>query len=109
MSGKSSDLSPPDTRTAHGLIRWDLARPMELMRQERFTDALQSLQALPQEALLDPDTQLLHAILLTNAGRLKDAEQVCHQLLNLDELNAGAHYIMALCHEYPGNRHSSID
>jgi chemotaxis protein methyltransferase CheR len=39
---------------------------------------------------------LLRAALLTQSGRFEAADQVCKQLLALDELDAGAHYLLAL-------------
>jgi chemotaxis protein methyltransferase CheR len=44
----------------------------------------------------------LRALLLTQAGELARAEQACAELLCLDELNAGAHYLLALCCEGRG-------
>ncbi len=52
----------------------------------------------------DPDAQLLRAVLLTSCGQLEEAERVCAHLLRLDELNAGAHYLAALCREHAGDR-----
>lgn len=71
---------------------------MELLRGERFSEALA---ALPREA--DQDAQLLRAALLLNLGRLDEAEQDCRSLLRADELNAGAHYLTALCREQAGD------
>jgi len=76
---------------------------MELMRQERFSDALDHLRALPPESTGDPEARLLSAVILTNAGRLKEAEEICGGLLGVDDLNAGAHYLMALCREHDGD------
>jgi chemotaxis protein methyltransferase CheR len=42
---------------------------------------------------------LLHAVLLTHSGRLNEAEIVCGELLRNDDLDAGAHYLLALCRE----------
>jgi chemotaxis protein methyltransferase CheR len=82
---------------------WDLAPVFDAMRSERFTDALDLLASLPSDAQDDPDAVLLRAAVLTNAGRLGDAQDACAKLLALDELNAGAHYLMALCQEHAGN------
>jgi chemotaxis protein methyltransferase CheR len=41
----------------------------------------------------------LSAALLTHRGRWAEAEQTCHRLLDVDELSAGAHYLLALCCE----------
>lgn len=53
--------------------------------------------------------QLLEAILLVHSGALAEAESTCQRLLQIDELNAGAHYVLALCHEGMGNRDSAAD
>lgn len=69
---------------------------MEFLRQERFAEGLETLRSLPSESAGDPDVQLLHAVLLTQCGRLAEARQVAATLLALDDLSAGAHYLMAL-------------
>src|SRR5437867_5536673 len=89
--------------------RWDIGGTLEFLKQERFADALESLRSLPPEAQRDGDTQLLHAVLLTNAGHPKEAEGVCRQLLEADEMNAGAHYLMALCREHSGDKLSASE
>jgi chemotaxis protein methyltransferase CheR len=82
---------------------WDRAVAIELLQKERFTEAIEVLRALPEESNADPDSQLLLAVLLTNGGALPEAERVCRRVLQLDELNAGAHYLMALCRERAGD------
>src|SRR5205823_5390392 len=62
---------------------------------------------LPPEPKADPDAQLLLAALLTNRGDLSEAEKVCLRLLELDEMNAGAHYLMALCRDQGGDQQSA--
>jgi chemotaxis protein methyltransferase CheR len=84
--------------------RADLGMVLALLRQERFADAVALLAELPPESRQDGEAQLLRAVVLANAGRLVEAEQVCRELLALDELNAGAHYLMALCREHAGDR-----
>ena len=78
---------------------WSLAPALELLRTERFDEALDLLQQLPASAGADPDVLLLRAVLLSNAGQIVAAKAVCRSLLERDELNAGAHYIQALCFE----------
>src|SRR6266566_6559634 len=78
---------------------WDLGKALDLLKCERFADALDVLQGLPPEAALDPEVLLLRAALLTHGGRFSVAENVCHRLMEVDELNAGAHYLLALCRE----------
>jgi chemotaxis protein methyltransferase CheR len=88
---------------------WDRAIAIELLRKERFAEAMELLRALPAESTADPDTQLLLAVLLTNGGDLPEAEKVCLRVLKLDELNAGAHYLMALCREHAGDRKAAVE
>lgn len=57
------------------------------------------LQRLPPECDGDPNVLLLEAALLTHRGQLAKAEGACQRLLELDALNAGAHYLLALCRE----------
>ena len=39
---------------------------MELLRHERFAEALQALEGLPLESGMDPDVLLMHAVLRIN-------------------------------------------
>jgi chemotaxis protein methyltransferase CheR len=75
----------------------DLIAPIELLRQERFGEALALVRALPSEAAGDPDVRMLEAVLLAHSGRLGEAEEACLDLLRSDQRNAGAHYVLALC------------
>ena len=88
---------------------WDLGLVLEAMRQERFADALGLISSLPPDSRDDPDTLLLRAVLLTNNGRLDESEDACRRLLTLDELNAGAHYVMALCREHASDSTGAIE
>ncbi len=87
---------------------WSLAATMTLFSSERFAEAMQTLAALPEQATENPDVQLLRAAILTNSGELLAAEQVCRDLLLRDELNAGAHYLTALCREHSGDRAAAV-
>ncbi len=89
--------------------RWDLGLALELLREERFAEALDRVQALPAESALDPDVLLLSAVLFTHQGRLSAAEEVCRRLLAVDGLSSGAHYVLALCREGAGDRHGAAD
>ena len=75
----------------------------DLLRHERFAEALSHVQARPSERVADPDVLLLEAMLLTHGGQLAAAEIACRSLLAIDELNAGAHYVLALCREHSGD------
>jgi chemotaxis protein methyltransferase CheR len=87
----------------------DLQWVFEAIRQERYTDALGRLLELPEELAGAADVLLIHAILLVNTGQLAASELVCARLLALDELNAGAHYVMALCREHAGEVSAAIE
>jgi chemotaxis protein methyltransferase CheR len=103
IAGLTAQSAPPPP-AARILPIWNLTSAMELLRRERFSEALEAVRRLPPESKDDADTQLLQAVLLTNAGDLKGAQAVCQRLLELDELNAGAHYLAALCSEHAGDR-----
>jgi chemotaxis protein methyltransferase CheR len=94
-------LAPVKTATG-------VAFALELLRQERFAEALELVRSLPPEVGRNADILLLHAVLLTHSGQFVDAERVCEQLLKIDELNAGAHYLLALCREGVGDRRGAV-
>lgn len=82
----------------------DLGLAIELMRLERFAEAEALLTALPAESARDADVILLRAVLLTHGGDLSAAERLCTEVLRLNDLSAGAHYLTALCREGAGDR-----
>ncbi len=77
----------------------ELTVALELLQKEQFAEALRLLHELPEDVAQDRDALLLRAVLLTHSGEVAAAEKVCQALLDLDELNAGAHYVLALCCE----------
>jgi chemotaxis protein methyltransferase CheR len=83
---------------------WDMAPALDLLRKERFAEALDHVRAGAPAAEKDADVLLLEAALLAHSGQLVAAEDVCLRLLLIDELNAGAHYVLALCREHSGQR-----
>jgi chemotaxis protein methyltransferase CheR len=87
----------------------DVKLALEFLRQERFADALSAIHGFPSESQGDPDVQLLRAVLLANGGNLAEAEEACKALLATEELNAGAHYVMALCREHAGDRNGAAE
>ncbi|MCZ7646023.1 MAG: methyltransferase domain-containing protein [Planctomycetota bacterium] len=104
--------APPDSGARAGPApagRWNLHEPLDLLRQERFGAALESVRALPDAARDDPDALLLQGVLLVNTGQVKEAERVSARVLAADELNAGAHYVMALCRERAGDLAGAAD
>ena len=80
-----------------------------LFKQERFADALELLGRLTANSAQDPDSLLLRAALLTHSGQLAAAERASEQLLTHDELNAGAHYLLALCRESAGDHSRALE
>jgi chemotaxis protein methyltransferase CheR len=103
-----------DVQASGGIVpaavpRWHLGQAFDLLQQERFGEALGLVHALPAAARRDPDVLLLRAVLLVHSGQLALAEDACHRLLGIDELNAGAHYALALCREGAGDSRGAID
>jgi chemotaxis protein methyltransferase CheR len=84
-----------------------VSHALDLLKHERFVDALDLLATLP-ESTLDPELLLLRAVLLVHSGQLAAAERVSNQLLEDDELNAGAHYLLALCRESAGDGQGAL-
>jgi chemotaxis protein methyltransferase CheR len=73
---------------------------LDLLEEEQFTAALTLLQtAAPSD---DADQLLLQAVVAAQAARFDTARELCQSLLQHDELNAGAQYVLALCHEHAG-------
>jgi chemotaxis protein methyltransferase CheR len=111
-------VTEPPTRTANedvgprakgSATSYDLGQAIELLRCERFSEARAMLGSLPPESARDPDALLLRAVLFTHGGDLAGAERVCAQLIGLDEMSAGAHYVFALCREGAGDAVGAIE
>ena len=98
-------LAPGPLRPTEATLRstGNLALALDLLQSERYVEALTMVQALPADSKRDPDVRLLHAVLLTHSLELGQAEKLCQELLADDELNAGAHYLLALCRERAGD------
>jgi chemotaxis protein methyltransferase CheR len=105
-------VAPPDRNVAPALSAaagWKLAPVFDFLRHERFSEALDYVRSGPPETGSDPDVLLVKAMLLIQAGERAAAEETCQRLLLLDELNAGAHYVLALCREHAGERDRAIE
>lgn len=103
----------PD-KTAEGTAEprqtnFDPAPVFELIRQERFAEALDHVQSKPPRRDQDPDVLLLEVMLLAHSSELKRAEDAALRLLVVDEFNAGAHYVLALCREHAGDRERAAE
>jgi chemotaxis protein methyltransferase CheR len=85
---------------------WD--RAMTLLREERYGQGLLVADAFPPEAQAHPDTLVLRAVLLLHSGQIDHAELICRQLLTIDGLHVGAHYLLAACREGGGDWREAI-
>jgi len=88
---------------------WELEPALDLLRHERFGEALDYVRSGPPQAENDPDVLLVKAMLLAHSSQLVPAEAACRRLLAIDELNAGAHYVLALCREHAGERDRAME
>jgi chemotaxis protein methyltransferase CheR len=99
-----ADRSAPPPAAAPTTAPPDLAHVLGLMEAERFAEALAALGAAPAGSPReDADALLVEAVLRASSGDVARAEMLGRRLLALDELNAGAHYLMALCRERAGD------
>jgi len=96
------DSPPEPARRAN-----DLAPALDLLRRERITEALDYIGGQPDAA--DPGALLLCAVLQQQSGKLAEAEETCQRLLGIDDLSAGAHYVLALCRETAGDLAASAE
>jgi len=85
--------------------RVERAKVLDMVRAERFGDALAMLGASDA----DLESKLLRAVLLTNQGELARAETLCGEILASDDLHAGAHYVKALCREHASDRDGALE
>jgi chemotaxis protein methyltransferase CheR len=78
-----------------------IERVISLIGLERFDDALCLLDTAADTER--PQVGLLRAVLQFGAGKLEAALVECGRLLELDDLNAEAHFVTALCREHQGD------
>jgi chemotaxis protein methyltransferase CheR len=98
-----AEAAAPAAASAAGPRTPDLERARAYLHSERYAQTLEQIGGLAHEHAGDPDVLLLKAVSLSQSGALEQAEATCRQLLALDELNAGAHYVLALCREEAGD------
>jgi chemotaxis protein methyltransferase CheR len=87
----------------------DLRRALQLLAEERFGEALDAIDALGAPAVADPDVLLLQGVVLVHTGHLARAEEAARRLLAVDDLHAGAHYVLALCREAVGDQAGAVE
>jgi chemotaxis protein methyltransferase CheR len=107
LSGQGSNM--PAGAQAPAAAPRDLSQAFQLLRHERFAEALDLMHEPAPGDSTDSAALLLRAALLAHQGALAEAQQVCHELLRLDDLNAGAHYLLALCFERRGEPQQAIE
>ena len=91
---------PAALQNAH---RWQLASALDLLRRERFDEALDQVRAATaREPKAIPTSCWSKRCCWRRDGQLAAAEEACQRLLLIDGLNAGAHYVLALCREHAG-------
>jgi chemotaxis protein methyltransferase CheR len=88
---------------------FDPAPTMELLREERFAEALDGLRARSNGCDQDGQALLLEAALLVLCGEIAVAEAAASRLLSLDADNAGGHYLLALCREHGGDGNGAVE
>lgn len=66
------------------------------------------LKPRPDPVPEDDDQALLQAVVAAQDGRYDIARNLCESILQRDELNAGAQYVLALCHEHAGDADRAI-
>ena len=93
-----------DQGTGNSAVNGEL---VDLLQTEQYARALSVLQTTPA-ANDDADHSLLQAVVSAHAGRFDDARELCGVILEHDELNAGAQYVLALCHEHDGDTARAI-
>jgi len=102
----------PEIAPAPRVPRAQLAEVLELVQEERFTaalDALDALVALDDRDSPDRDRLLVRSAILAHGGRFAEAEEACRRVHAIDELDAGAHYVLALCCDGAGARAAAVD
>jgi len=87
----------------------DMTPVFALLHGDRFSDALAYVREMPKGAHEDPDVLLVEAMLLAHNRKTSEAETVCHRLLQIDELHASAHHVLALCREAAGDVDAAME
>jgi len=85
-----------------------LDRATELLRQERFDEALAQVDALPEAAAAAPRALLLKGVLFAHRGDYAQASRIGTQLLASDERDADAYHLLALCRDAQGDRRGAL-
>jgi len=106
--GNRPDPWPAAATTDRATRPQDLSRAIDFLRTERYGEAIASLRLLPPESADDPAALLLLATVLAHSGALAAAAEAAQRLLGIDEFNAGAHYVLALCRDGSSDRNGAL-
>lgn len=74
-----------------------------LVSHERFSEALEQVDASLARDGSNAQLQLLRAMLLIHCGQAEAAEKAAQALLDHGDVQAGAHHVLALCREKAGD------
>jgi chemotaxis protein methyltransferase CheR len=99
---------PPPSSTVVTKPDADWDRALDLLSRECFSEALAVVDALPGSVRNQPDGQVLRTVLLIQCGRIDPAEEECQRMLERNGLDAGAHYLLGLCHEGRGDQRGAL-
>ena len=107
--GEPAPAPTPAARPEPVLSSDPLDRATELLRLERYDEALTIVQALPAAVAKSGPALLVKGILLLHAGRTDQAQAICREILAGDNLNPSAQYLSGLCLEQKGNALEALD
>ncbi len=91
----------PPTRPAPPPDEQLRRRVLDLLRDERFADALTLVETQPAKGLL-------HSVVLALTGRLDEAQARCRHLLETDGLDPDAHHLLGVCLEAQGTPDAAV-
>jgi chemotaxis protein methyltransferase CheR len=102
--GAGRAAAPPvHRRTARPADGRHREHALQLVQEERFTEALALLDALDTAEADRPEVMLVRGAVLAHLGHTGRATALCHRLLDRDALNPDAHHLLAGCREGDGD------
>ncbi|MDB4946073.1 MAG: Protein-glutamate O-methyltransferase [Labilithrix sp.] len=87
----------------------EVEHALTLFARERFAEALALVADLPEDVRKGTTVAVLHAALLLQSGAAEEARRLCEALLEVDELDPGAHYLAGVAREAAGEREAAAD
>jgi chemotaxis protein methyltransferase CheR len=85
------------------------AEALDLMRAERFVDALATLDQIASPEAYFRETVLTRVAILLHLGRIGEAMQICERLIDDFPACAGAHHLLAVAAEHEGDTDRALD